>query len=38
MSFDIADDLEPEEVAEYLATIMDTELNTLVEDGSDLEV
>ncbi|KAK3883588.1 hypothetical protein Pcinc_012091 [Petrolisthes cinctipes] len=31
------DDLEPEEVAEFLATVMDTELNTLVEDGSDLE-
>ncbi|KAG7172665.1 pre-rRNA-processing protein TSR2 homolog [Homarus americanus] len=32
------DDLEPEEVGDYLATIMDQELNTLVEDDSDVEV
>ncbi|KAK8403554.1 hypothetical protein O3P69_000541 [Scylla paramamosain] len=32
------EDLEAEEVADYLATIMDQELNTMVEDESDLEV
>lgn len=32
------EDLEAEEVADYLATIMDQELNTMVEDESDIEV
>ncbi|XP_045591838.1 pre-rRNA-processing protein TSR2 homolog [Procambarus clarkii] len=32
------EDLEPEEVADYLATIMDQELNTLVDDESDVEI
>lgn len=32
------EDLEPEEVADYLATIMDQELNTLIEDDSDIAV
>ncbi|XP_045112086.1 pre-rRNA-processing protein TSR2 homolog isoform X2 [Portunus trituberculatus] len=32
------EDLEAEEVADYLATIMDQELNTMVEDESDVEV
>ncbi|XP_050688046.1 pre-rRNA-processing protein TSR2 homolog [Eriocheir sinensis] len=31
-------DLEAEEVAEYLTTIMDQELNTMVEDESDTEI
>ncbi|KAL7642608.1 UNVERIFIED_CONTAM: hypothetical protein RMT77_007172 [Armadillidium vulgare] len=32
------DDLEADEVAEFLNSIMDSELNTLVADGSDLEI
>ncbi|XP_063848270.1 pre-rRNA-processing protein TSR2 homolog isoform X2 [Scylla paramamosain] len=36
--FSPTEDLEAEEVADYLATIMDQELNTMVEDESDLEV
>ncbi|XP_053643592.1 pre-rRNA-processing protein TSR2 homolog [Cherax quadricarinatus] len=32
------EDLEPEDVADYLATIMDQELNILVEDDSDMEI
>ncbi|XP_063608312.1 pre-rRNA-processing protein TSR2 homolog [Penaeus indicus] len=32
------EDLDPDEVADFIATIMDSEFNTLVEDDSDLEV
>ncbi|XP_042865933.1 pre-rRNA-processing protein TSR2 homolog isoform X1 [Penaeus japonicus] len=32
------EDLDPDEVADFISTIMDTEFNTLVEDDSDLEV
>ncbi|XP_076055320.1 pre-rRNA-processing protein TSR2 homolog [Oratosquilla oratoria] len=32
------EELEADEVAGFLSTIMDQELNTLVEDGSDLSV
>lgn len=36
--FILLENLEADEVAEYLATIMDQELNTLVDDDSDLAV
>lgn len=34
----VSEDLDPDEVADFIATIMDSEFNTLVEDDSDLEV
>lgn len=36
--FCLPEDLDPDEVADFISTIMDTEFNTLVEDDSDLEV